>query len=82
MQIKSEKSLNLGDFSSFVHPSYIVHSLLLPDALVLFHGLGGDGRGVLGGVRDLRIGCGGGDCAPSFAARHSKGEANRNYRYE
>ena len=78
MQIKSEKSLNLGDFSSFVHRT----SLLLPNALVLLDRLRGDGRGVLGGVRDLRIGRRGGDRAPSFAARHSKGEANRNYRYE
>ena len=78
MQIKSEKSLNLGDFSSFVHRT----SLLLPDALVLFHGLGGDGRGVLGGVRDLRVRRRGRDRAPSLAARHSKGEVNRNYRYE
>ena len=78
MQIKSEKSLNLGDFSSFVHPlyilrtSYICPSLLLFDAGILLDRLRGDGRGVLGGVRDLRVRCGGGDRAPSLTARHSQ----------
>ena len=56
--------------------------LLLPHTLVLLHGLRGDRRCVLGGVRDLRIGRRSRDRAPSLAARHSKGEANRNYRYE
>ena len=56
--------------------------LFLPHTLVLLDGLGGDGCGVLGGVRDLRIGRSRRDRAPSLAARHSKGEANRNYRYE
>ena len=68
MQIKSEKSLNLGDFSYFVHRT----SLLLPDTLVLLDRLRGDGRGVLGGVRDLRIGRRSRDCAPSLTTRHSQ----------
>ena len=56
--------------------------LLLPHSLVLLYGLGGDRRCVLGGVRYLRVRRSSGDRAPSLTARHSKDEANRNYRYE
>ena len=59
-------------------------SLLLPGSLVLFDGLGGDGRCVLGGVRDLRVRCGGGDRAPCFAGGHAQrycaaGEERKDY---
>ena len=46
--------------------------LLLSGSLVLLDGLGGDGRGVLGAIRDLRVRCGSRDRPPSFAARHSQ----------
>lgn len=59
-------------------------SLLLPGSLVLLDRLRGDGRCVLGGVRDLRVRCGGGDRAPSFTTRHAQrycaaGEERKDY---
>ena len=59
-------------------------SLLLPGSLVLLDRLRGDGRGVLGGVRYLRVRCSRRDRAPSLAARHSQrycaaGEERKDY---
>ena len=53
--------------------------LVLFDALVLFHGFGGDGRGrlALRGVILLNVSCGSGDSPPSLATTDAGNDAKQ-----